>query len=103
MKLYQLFSLIAVENAGSIRQAARDQTVSQSAIMRSIKLLEAELNAKLLHRDSHGVSLTVAGKALVRRAKLIQNELRNARNDIELIQRALVGDIKVSVSPTAAM
>lgn len=103
MKLSQLNNLVAISEAGSVRQAARNLNLSQSAITRSIKMLEAELNAELLFRDSHGVSLTASGAALVKRARIVDAELRNARNDVELTERARFGDVKVSSSPTVAI
>ena len=88
MKLTQLRNLRAVADAGSVRQASRDLNLSQSAITKSIQMLEAELDTKLLHRASHGVSTTASGEALVARAGIIESELKNARDDIARIDRA---------------
>ena len=103
MKLTQLRNLKAVANAGSVRQASRDLHLSQSAITKSIQMLELELDTKLLHRSSHGVSTTATGEALVARAGVIDAELKNARNDIARIEGAFTGDIRVCVSPTTAI
>ena len=103
MKLTQLRNLKAVADAGSVRQASRDLNLSQSAITKSIQMLEAELDTKLLHRASHGVSPTATGEALVARACLIDSELKNARNDIARIEGAFTGDVRVCVSPTTAI
>lgn len=103
MKLSQLRKLIAVAEAGSVRQASRNLNVSQSAVTTSIKQLEEHLDVKLFHRESHGVVPTAACEALVIRAKAIEAELRHARNDIDTVQGANIGEIRVSASPTVAM
>ena len=103
VKLHQLRNLVAVVKVGSIRQAARDLNVSQSAVTKSIKELEGRLGVELLHRSSHGVTPTEAGRALVARATIVEAELRHARAEIELIQGAKVGDLSISASPTVAV
>ncbi|MDH4190581.1 MAG: LysR family transcriptional regulator [Betaproteobacteria bacterium] len=103
MKLSQLRHLIAVVEAGTIRQAAKNVHLSQSSLTKSIQLLEETLGVELLHRASHGVTPTAAGEALIARARSIESELRQARNDIEDIRGAGMGEIRVSASPTVAM
>ncbi len=103
MKLSQLRNFIAVVEAGAVRQAANNLNLSQSSVSKSIQQLEEELGAEILHRSAHGVNPTAAGKALLNRAKVIEAELRHARNDVQTIQGAQVGEIRVSASPTVAM
>ncbi len=103
MKLIQLRHLTAVVEAGSVRRAAKVLFLSQSSVTKSIHQLEESLGVKLLHRHAHGVSPTAAGRALIARAKIIETELRAARNDIDTIQGAKGGEIRVGVSPAVAM
>ena len=103
MKFSQLRNFAAVVEAGTVRQAARNLNLSQSSITKSIQQLEGELGAEILLRSVHGVTPTAAGKALLARAKVIEAELRHARNDVETVQGAHVGEIRVSASPTVAM
>lgn len=103
MKINQLRNLVAVIEAGSVRQAARNLNVSQSAVTKSIKQLEERLGVELLLRASHGVSGTAAGKALANRAKVIEAELRHARNEIDAIQGGDLGEIRVQASPSVML
>lgn len=103
MKFIQLRNFIAVIEAGTFRQAAKDLHLSQSSISKSLQQLEDEVGADLLHRGARGVIPTAAGQALLTRAKLIEAELRHARNDVQMIQGAQVGEIRVAVSPTVAV
>jgi DNA-binding transcriptional LysR family regulator len=102
MKLSQLRNLVSVAEAGSVRQASRNLNVSQSAVTKSVKQLEAELGVKLLERSSRGVMPTAAGEAIVLRAKVIEAELREARNDVEKVEGGVSGEIRVSASPSVA-
>ena len=102
MKLSQLRHLVAVAEAGTIRQAAKNIHLSQSSLTKSIHLLEQYLGVELLHRASHGVTPTAAGKALIARARQIEAELREARNELDDIRGAGAGEIRVSASPTVA-
>lgn len=102
MKLIQLRHLIAVAEAGSVRRAAKALFLSQSSVTKSIHQLEESLGVELLHRHAHGVSPTAAGRALIARAKAVEAELRAARNDIDTIQGARGGEIRLGVSPAVA-
>lgn len=103
MKLSQLRNLVAVVEAGSVRQAARDLNLSQSSISKSIQQLEEELGAELLHRGAHGIAPTAEGRVLITHAKVIEAELRHARNDVETVRGAQIGEIRVCASPTVAI
>src|SRR3989304_859040 len=102
LKLSQLRNFTAVVEAGSVRQAAKHLNLSQSSVTKSIQQLEADLGVALLHRGAHGVAATEAGKALLARIKVVEAELRHARNDIETIQGAGLGEIRISASPSVA-
>jgi DNA-binding transcriptional LysR family regulator len=55
---------MSVVQHGSIRAAAAELNVAQSAISRQIQALEHEIGAPLLERRSRGVALTAAGELL---------------------------------------
>jgi DNA-binding transcriptional LysR family regulator len=103
MKLSQLRNFIAVVEAGTVRQGARNLNLSQSSVTKSLQQLEDELGAEILHRSARGITPTAAGQAVLTRAKVIEAELRHARNDVQTIQGAQIGEIRVSASPTVAM
>jgi DNA-binding transcriptional LysR family regulator len=103
MKFIQLRNFMAVLEAGTFRQAAKSLHLSQSSISKSLQQLEDEMGAKILRRGARGVVPTAAGEALLAHAKIIESELRHARNDVQAIQGAQAGEIRVAVSPTVAM
>lgn len=103
MKLTQLRNFIAVVEGGAFRQAAKNLNLSQSSISKSLQQLEDELGAKLLHRRARGITPTAAGEVLLARAKMIEAELRHVRNDVQTVQNAQMGEIRIAASPTVAM
>lgn len=103
MKFSQLRHLVAVVEAGTVRQAAKHLNLSQSSVTKSIQQLEEDLRIELLRRSPNGVTATEAGRMLVARAKVVEAELRHARNDIEGMRDATVGELRVGASPTVAM
>jgi DNA-binding transcriptional LysR family regulator len=103
LQLTQLRNLLAVVARGSIRSAARELRVSQPALTRSIRLLEAELEVKLLDRTARGVVPTPAGRAFVTRSRVIHNELGRAREELAQIVGEQAGSVAFGVSPQAAI
>lgn len=103
MQLTQLRNLLAVVRNGSIRAAARELGVAQPALTRSIRLLEAELQVKLLDRTARGAVPTPAGRAFVARSRVVHNELGRAREELAQIAGEQAGSVAFGVSPQAAI
>ncbi len=81
MRLEQLEAFLLVSETGSFQQAAKRCGVTQSTISRQIQALETELDAQLLHRQAQ-IKLTVAGEALLPRARRICQDWQNATREI---------------------
>ena len=77
--------------------------LSQSSVTKSIQQLEEAVGVALLHRTTHGVTPTAAGRVIIGRAKAIEAELREARNDIDNILGSGSGEVRIAASPTVAM
>lgn len=103
MQLYQLRSLVAVADAGTISSAARSLGVSQPAVTRALKQLEIDVKATLLYRNSAGVALTDYGAALVAHARLILKAAEKADEHISQMVAARGGTLSVASSATPFM
>ncbi|ARS47000.1 LysR family transcriptional regulator [Ectopseudomonas mendocina] len=99
MKLHQLRALLAICESGSIQEASRLLHISQPALSKGIKELEAELGVPLLVRSNRGITVTEYGERLVRRARLILEEVRRAREEIESLKGTMDGKLAIGVSP----
>ncbi|MDG9926614.1 MULTISPECIES: LysR substrate-binding domain-containing protein [Pseudomonas] len=99
MKLHQLRAMLAISESGSIQEASRLLHISQPALSKGIKELEAELGVPLLIRSNRGITVTEYGERLVRRARLILEEVRRAREEIETLKGTMDGKVAIGVSP----
>lgn len=102
MKLQQLRILLAVAEHGSIHEAARMLHISQPALSKAIADLERELGVTLMSRSVRGVSLTAYGLALVKRASVVEQELRHALEDIESIRGHAEAELNIGFTAVAS-
>ena len=103
MKLTHLRDVLAVAESGSIRAAGRQLGSTQPAITRSIREIEHELGVSLFERHAKGVRLTDMGRAFVRRAAAVQQEVRRAREEIEQLKGGVTGEVSVALSTATIM
>jgi LysR family transcriptional regulator of abg operon len=101
--LTQLRNLLAVMDSGSIRGAARELSISQPALTRSVRQLEAELQVKLFERTVRGVTPTPAGRAFLARTRMIHNELGRARDELAQIASEHAGSVAFGSGPHPAI
>ena len=83
MREAHLRDLIAVIDNGSVRAAARKLGLSQSAISKNLSALERSLGVPLLVRTPHGVEPTNYGRLVLRRARVVDTELRKLQEEID--------------------
>lgn len=102
-KPHQIKAFLTVAEHLSIRAAAKALFVSQPAVTRTLRELEAELQAPLLVRGTTGVELTDYGRAFQVRARRLVEESRRAHEDLEQIRDGLTGLVRVGVSSLPAM
>ena len=67
----RLRTLVTVADAGSVREAARRLTVTESAVSAALAALAKEIRAPLVERDGRGLRLTGAGEAYAGYARQI--------------------------------
>lgn len=103
MKLTHLRDVLAVAEHGSIRAAGRRLGSTQPAITRSIREIEHELGVSLFERHAKGIRLTDMGRAFVRRAAAVQQEVRRAREEIEQLKGGTTGEVAVALSTASIM
>jgi len=104
MKLIQLRAFCSVVDMGSFRSAARQLNAAQSTLTESIQSLEKELGATLLVRSNLGISLTLAGKVFLPRARSIVLDCDRAVQDVRQCNDMPEGQIALGVTaePLAA-
>ncbi len=68
----QLFARVA--DTGSLSAVARERIVAVSQISRALVRLESAVGARLVHRNTHGLSLTADGQRLLQHAHALLAE-----------------------------
>ena len=101
MDLRQLEMAIAVADNASFTRASQQLYVAQSAISRKIKLLEEELGEPIFKRVNKKVYVTSAGQTLLRYARSIFLDLRNAKLEISEIAHLERGELRVGAGMLA--
>lgn len=103
MRLRQIQDFLAVIEEGSIHAAARKTGLSQPAVTKSLRGLEAELHTQLVQRTNHGVVATPAGHAFYVRARAAHIELRKAEEEIAQLAGQGGGSVALGVGMVAAL
>lgn len=92
MNLRQLEHWLALAETGSFSRAAVKLHMTQSALSRSIQLLEDELGGLLVDRIGKRNELTVLGQTVLERARRIVHEASELKQEATVLQRGgLVG------------
>ena len=95
LNLYKTFYEVA--KYGNISLTAEKTYTSQSAISRSIKKLEEELNTQLFYRTLTGVELTEKGKILFDYVESAYKMLKLADQDIKNMKNFEKGSISIGI------
>lgn len=97
-----LQTFVAIHEAGSFSGAAEQLHRSQPAISRRIALLEAEVGAPLFERATGGVTLSLAGRALLPHAERTLGALRDAAQAMLALKDPAAGPVSLAVVGTLA-
>ena len=92
----QLF--VRVAETGSFSKASADLNIAQPTVTKHVAALEQRLGARLLNRNTRGVSLTEIGALYYERCKAIQREMDEADNLAALLQKKVRGKLRVGTS-----
>ncbi len=92
----QLFARIV--ETGSFSKASVDLGVTQPTATKHVAAVEARLGARLLNRNTRGVSPTEIGALYYQKCKTIQRELEEADNLAALLQSRIGGQLRISTS-----
>lgn len=96
MNLNALRNFVAIVEAGSIREAADNLHIAQSALSRQVLALERAFGAPLLSRLPRGVEPTPAGRIVLRHARLTFDQMRNAQEEVAALEGLRTGQIRLA-------
>ncbi|MFD1450146.1 MULTISPECIES: LysR family transcriptional regulator [Oceanobacillus] len=82
-----LEAYIAIVEEKSITRAANRLNISQPALSKQVRSLEADVNTKLLTRSSKGIELTKAGQYFYQQAQSLLQETNRTREKLMKMQQ----------------
>jgi DNA-binding transcriptional LysR family regulator len=91
-----LFTRIA--ELGTLSAAARERNVAVSQITRSLSRLESACGARLIHRNTHGLSLTEEGHTMLAYGRRVLDATTELESELGGKLRRPGGWVRVSVS-----
>ncbi|KRA38173.1 MULTISPECIES: LysR family transcriptional regulator [unclassified Nocardioides] len=101
LELRQLRHAVALAEHRNFARAAESLYITQSALTRSIQVLEARVGARLFDRGPREVMPTMLGEVVLRHAAAMELAARDLQRDIELAQGVEIGDLRVAAGPFA--
>src|SRR6266849_6036542 len=95
LKLRELRILMTVAEAGSMGKAAVQLALSQPAVSKAIGEMEHTLGVPLLDRTARGGERTLYGRALLKWAIAVFDDLRQGVREIEFLADPTGGEVRV--------
>jgi DNA-binding transcriptional LysR family regulator len=102
LKLRDLHVFFTVAMAGSMAKAATQLAVAQPTVSEVITELEHTFGVRLFDRNSRGVEPTAYGRALLRRAIAVFDELKQTTRDIAYLADPTSGELKIACPESIA-
>lgn len=93
---------LRVAELGSLSAAARERNAPVSQVSRGLARLEARLGVRLLHRTTHGLSLTDAGDTFATHARRLLDTRDELAAALRLKRSGPSGWVRLAVSPVLA-
>ncbi len=100
MNLRDLEYLVAVSELKHFRKAAQKCFVSQPTLSGQLKKFEVQLGVQLVERTTRKVFLTPIGEEIVRRSKIILNDIYSIKNFVKTYSDPMEGTVNIGLIPT---
>lgn len=98
LKLRDLDTFLAVANCGSMAKAASQLAVSQPSVSNAIADMERTLGVRLFDRLAQGVEPTLYGRALLKWATAVFDDVRQGVKEIEFLADPTAGELRIGAS-----
>jgi len=99
--LADLRLMVRVADTNSLTRAAEQVHISLPAASNRIKQLEQSVGARLINRTSKGLTLTTAGQAMIKHARLILEQVELLRAEMLDVSEGIDGRLRIMASTTA--
>ncbi|MCA2012305.1 LysR family transcriptional regulator [Cereibacter sphaeroides] len=103
LRLASVRAIVALADTGTIRGAARQLGLSQSALTKSLKELEIEAGGPLFNRSTTGTTFTPAGEVLIKHARLVLTTLQRGEAEARFLNSIRPANVRMNITPTVAL
>jgi DNA-binding transcriptional LysR family regulator len=94
-----LDSFVTIAECGSMAEAARRLNVTPTALAQRVRVLEDELDVKLIERSGRTIQLTEGGARVLARARRFQREVRELKASAS--EDTFAGELRLGTISTA--
>lgn len=98
LKLKDLNILLSVAQCGSMGKAARQLTLTQPGVSKALADLEHTIGVSLFDRTGQGVEATLYGRALLKWAAAVFDDLRQGINEIDFLNDHRGGEVRIGAT-----
>jgi DNA-binding transcriptional LysR family regulator len=99
MNLRHLRSLLAVQDWGSVSEAARRLHLTQPALSRQIRDFEAEIGMKLFERVGRGMVATGEGEELLQHGRILLGQVEALEEHARVLSHGEAGVLRIGATP----
>ncbi|MEX3841034.1 LysR family transcriptional regulator [Paraburkholderia sp. BR10882] len=94
-QIHAMRVFVRVAETGSFRRAAQQLDVSNALVTRSVAMLEAHLNARLINRTTRNLALTEAGQRYLEGCRCVLEELDHLERSLAHTESEPSGTLRV--------
>ena len=98
MNLDYLRTYLEVVKTGSFSEVAKKLSISQPAVSFQIQKLERDLGVRLIDRAQRTITMTEAGRQLLRFAERVEQERAHLLQDLDRLREEVAGDLVIAAS-----
>ena len=102
LKLDDLFLFSRVAELGTLSAAARERDIPVSQVTRTLNRIETDCGVRLLHRTTHGLSLTDEGDTFLAYCRQMQDQMAELSSELSGKISGPSGWVRVSASALIA-
>jgi DNA-binding transcriptional LysR family regulator len=98
MNLEYLMTYLQVAKLGNFSEVAKKLSITQPAVSFQIQKLERDLGVRLIDRGQKSITMTDAGKRLLRFARVVAEERERLLGDLDRLRQEVTGDLVMAAS-----
>lgn len=102
LNLSRLHLLTELSVLGTIAKVAEAVNLTRPAVSQQLNILEEETGTVLFERSGRGVRLTLAGEALVARARQVLELVHEIESDLASAKGVVAGEVRISAFGSVA-